>query len=57
MYPRVLTLQITVGISVTSAYTPIDFPEDMDPAVVDSASFGLLWKTAFEAKELVSDAA
>ena len=26
----------------------------MDPAVVDSAGFGLLWKVPFNAKELVS---
>ena len=34
-----------------SGYLP---NHNMDPAVVDSAGFGLLWKVQFNAKELVS---
>jgi hypothetical protein len=29
---------------------------NMDPAIVDSASFGLLWNVAFNSKEQVGDA-
>ena len=36
-----------------SGYLP---NHNMDPAVVDSAGFGLLWKVPFNSKELVSKA-
>ena len=44
----------------TDSYTDADVPQsgylpnhNMDPAVVDSAQFGLLWKIQFNAKEQV----
>lgn len=39
------------GDPAQSGYLP---NHNMDPAVVDSSGFGLLWKVPFNSKELVS---
>lgn len=50
------------AVSLTDSYTDADIGQsgylpnhNMDPAVVDSSEFGLLWKQSFNAKEQVSD--
>ena len=49
------------AVAPTDEYTDADLPQsgylpnhNMDPAVVDSAQFGQLWKVPFNAKEQVS---
>lgn len=51
------------AVAPTDSYTDADVMQsgylpnhNMDPAVVDSAQFGLLWKQTFNAKEQVGDA-
>lgn len=50
------------AVSPTDSYTDADVGQsgylpnhNMDPAVVDSSQFGLLWKQSFNAQEQVSD--
>ena len=49
------------AVASTDSYTDADIGQsgylpnhNMDPAVVDSSEFGLLWKTSFTAQEQVS---
>jgi len=50
------------AVAPTDTYTDADVGQsgylpnhNMDPAVVDSSAFGLLWKQSFNAQEQVSD--
>ena len=67
IFPQWLITSALALLPQVSAFASTDSPSDadpaqsgylpnhnMDPAVVDSSGFGLLWKVQFNSKELVS---